>query len=741
MYKPLTSVTFNHSRFEKLSSTEKSIEWFKCKTNPFYFIFNYVYIPEIGGLLKYEEPLMGGKIKRVVRSVMRYHKCLFMASRQLGKALYINTPILMASGEYKIINDLKINDIILDENKNPTNIIAITGTMYGHPCYKIGFSTNEVIICDEDHLWNILNNQIKTTKELYDSQYSSKYYVSKEIYIKYIFKSESVPVKCIQVQNKSGMFLCGKTNIPTHNSTISAALLEWACNFYPYTPATILNANKSFALENLEKVKFIHNNLPSALRTPLKYKGERKTTMEYKTNSIIRVFYPSPSTNAKTLARSLTSPILYVDECAFIPHMKDAYSSAQPTLSSARTQAAKNGYPFFLLLTSTPNGTVGTGQFFYELYSLAVDSDDIFDDDNLFNIHSDILVDNPERNGFVRTTFHWSEDSTKTPEWYNQQCRDLNFDKRSINQELDLVFVGSTNCIFDDDFLSSLKHIKPISIMQFSHATHLKLFTDVFDSGDFFLIGADTAKSLTGDFSAIEIFSYSEFIQIGEYFGRLGSLTKYSQVLMEIIQFFYKLVGDRIILCVENNSIGSSIIEDLENANDGFDYMQYLYTPSQLNNKLKEGNLIRVQKQPSQFGINTNSNTKSKMVSFLYDYLTKNPGCVKSSDLINQLNVIERGINGAIRAQSSFHDDIFMAAALCAYVKKLSSLEYEPLLGLSSFTQQKQQLNLYKSLISVNSPIGQNISQVYNEQEGGLEYINDIYEHDDIPNSDMFSVF
>jgi hypothetical protein len=82
-----------------------------------------------------------------------------------------------------------------------------------------------------------------------------------------------------------------------------------------------------------------------------------------------------------------------------------------------------------------------------------------------------------------------------------------------------------------------------------------------------------------------------------------------------------------------------------------------------------------------------------------------------------------------------------MAAALCAYVKKLSSLEYEPLLGLSSFTQQKQQLNLYKSLISVNSPIGQNISQVYNEQEGGLEYINDIYEHDDIPNSDMFSVF
>jgi hypothetical protein len=131
------------------------------------------------------------------------------------------------------------------------------------------------------------------------------------------------------------------------------------------------------------------------------------------------------------------------------------------------------------------------------------------------------------------------------------------------------------------------------------------------------------------------------------------------------------------------------------------------------------------------------------MVSFLYDYLTKKPDCVKSSDLINQLNVIERGVNGSIRAQYPYHDDIFMAAALCAYIKKLSSLEYEPLLGVSAFTHQKQQSNLYKSLISVNSP-SVNINQIYNEREGGLEYITDesyIDGDNQSSNSDMFSVF
>jgi len=348
----LNDVIYIHDKFEKLSSTNRAIEWYKCKTNPFYFIFNYVFIPEIGGILKYEHSAMSEKIKRFVKSVTKYHKCLFMASRQLGKALSLDTQIPTASGDYKLLRDLKIGDYILDSKSKPTKIIGITGTMYGRPCFTIEFSTGEFIIADKNHLWKDKDNKLLTTNEIHLLFLSNKgFYITDEIHIVSISRrNESVPVKCIQVENSDGMFLCGKTKIPTHNSTISACLLEWACNFYPYVPATILNANKSYALENLDKVKFIHNNLPPSLRTPLKYKGDRKTTMEYMHGSIIRVFYPSSTTNATGLARSLTSPILYVDECAHIRHMKDAYASAQPTLSRAREQAKKNNYPYFIIL-------------------------------------------------------------------------------------------------------------------------------------------------------------------------------------------------------------------------------------------------------------------------------------------------------------------------------------------------------------------------------------------------------
>jgi len=576
---------------KKLTSDQQAIEWYKCKTNPFYFIFNYVYIPEIGGRLKYDKEVMHGNVKRVIRSVVKHHKCILMATRQLGK------------------------------------------------------------------------------------------------------------------------------------STIAAALLEWAGNFYPGTPAVILNANKRFAMENLEKVRFIHENIPAFLRIPLKGQA-RKTYLEYEHGSLLRVFYPSSTTSADTLARSLTSPILYIDEGAFIRHMEDAYGSAQPTLSRAREQAIKNNYPYFILVTSTPNGTVGTGEWFFKMWEYAVPATTCFDKEDQFLPDSTQEVDDPVRNGFVQVKYHWREDPTKSEAWYEQQVRDLNFDRRKINQELDLLFVGSTTCIFDDEFLGMLKETAPISKINLPHACKMNVYTDTFDVGDFLLVGVDTAKSLVGDYNAIEVFSYSSFVQVAEFFGKLGSLTKYSELLMSLTKYLDKLTGGKIILCIENNSIGAAIIENLENASDdpahNYDYMQFVYTPTETTRAKQKDQVVEKVKINQVEGINTNAKTKSSMVSFLYDYLIDNPECVKSSDFISQLNVIERKANGGISAQSGHHDDLFMAAALCAYVRRLSALEYEPLLQNTTVQTQVQQAAPYQNVMMGIPKNSSHRTITYSEAEGGI---------------------
>lgn len=537
-----------------MTKQEQAIEFWRCRKNPFYFIFNYVKIPETGGVIKYEPDLMNGKFRQTVRALVKYHRCILMATRQLGK------------------------------------------------------------------------------------------------------------------------------------STLVAALLEHALNFFPRNSVNIINANKPYAYANLQIVKFIHENLPSFLRVPLKFHGDRKTFLEYSNGSIVRTFYPSASTTASALARSLTSPILYIDEAAHIRHIQEAYGAAQPTLSRAKEQAAKNAYPYFLAISSTPNGSEGTGQWFYDMFQYAIEADNIFDEASLFNDDADELVNNPERNGFVKVTYHWSQDSTKSQKWYDEQRRELNFDQRLINQELDLLFIGGTSCIFEDDFLSSLQTQKVLYRLRTPHQTFLNLYVDEFDVTDYLLIGVDTAKSLVGDYNAIEVFSYLNFIQIAEYFGRLGSLTKYSELVGMIAKYFIKITNGHVILCIEENSIGTAIIENLVN-DSTFDYSSYIYSPD----------------SKKRIGIYTSAQSRGIMVSALYDYLTSDSSRVKSSDLKSQLNIIERKTGGRIAAQSGKHDDLFMACALCAYVRRISELEFLPLIDVTLKDQNMQSIEQYKDTVKLLS--------------------------------------
>lgn len=361
----LTSTEFVKKQVDKMSSKELAAEYWNCRQNPFYFIFNYIHIPEIGGILKYEEPMMHDKLKQVVKSFYNYHRCILMASRQLGKALDINTIIPTPTGN-KLLKDIHVDDYVYDDYHQPTKVVAETEIMMDRNCYQLTIN-NITVNCDAQHLWKVCAPMISVIDDVIltaDDIYRFKM-MHDEIYIPDIYKQDllklndikqidSIPVKCIQVENSNGMFLITENNIPTHNSTLSGALLEWAANFYPNMPITILNATKKFAFENLDKIKFMHFALPQFLRTPLKYKGDRKTTLDYKNESIIRIFYPSSTTSPNTLARSFTSPILYIDEGAHIRHMKVAYAAAQPTLSRAREQAIKHNYPYGILITSTP---------------------------------------------------------------------------------------------------------------------------------------------------------------------------------------------------------------------------------------------------------------------------------------------------------------------------------------------------------------------------------------------------
>jgi ArsR family metal-binding transcriptional regulator len=670
-------------------------EWIKCRENPLYYILNYVYFQEIGGKCKYDSQLLHRKFRRIIRSVYNHHMAILMASRQLGKALSINTPIPLANGNYIALKYIKVGDKILDHNMTPTKVLATTRVMHNRPCYCIEFSNGESITADKNHIWKISNieknlkDELTTTEELFKlycgcDKLENKIFIShtKDLFITTIYKTNSVPVKCIEVSNLDGMFLCGISGIPTHNSTIASGILSWAANFFPSNRIVIFNFKKDAAQENLRKIRFINDNLPAWMKVPRSSRSDIKTYLELQNGSRIDTFYPSTTTSPDTLSRSLSVPILYVDEAAFIPHMSEIYGSAQPTLSTAREQAARNGYPYMILITSTPNGVEGDGKFFYELYDRAIESDELFYEDekgveDWIPDTSPILCD-PSKNSYIRVKYHWSENPLKTLEWYEQQKKELNFDQRKINQELDLLFVGGKYCIFDDDTLQKFVSVPKVNSKPLANQAKLDVFINELDPKDYYLIGVDTASSIKGAFNAIEIFSYKEFNQIAEMNVRLGSLTKYGEVVDDLFKWLYSVVGPRIFLCIENNSIGKAIVEHLLYHVPGFNYIPFIY--KDFKKKDIPGDIVDTSSY--EYGINTNTRSKELMVSLLYDAINEFPNRIKSSELIGQLSSIQRSNRGTIK--TSGYSDMFMAACFCAYVRKMTELQILPLLDYSN---------------------------------------------------------
>lgn len=144
-----------------------------------------------------------------------------------GKALENSTKIETSTG-WKEHGDLVVGDILYHPSSKKIEVTHV------HPkCfidYKITFSTGESIYCNGEHIWYVngipsLNTgrEIKTKdinpKSVYIIQ--NNWNRVKILSIEKLKPEDYKTGNCITVSAKDGMYLCGETHIPTHNSSLS----------------------------------------------------------------------------------------------------------------------------------------------------------------------------------------------------------------------------------------------------------------------------------------------------------------------------------------------------------------------------------------------------------------------------------------------------------------------------------------------------------------------------------------
>jgi len=218
------------------------------------------------------------------------------------------------------------------------------------------------------------------------------------LYIESIEEVETRPVRCLQVDNESHLFLAGKTLIPTHNTTTVAAYLLHKILFNEYFKIAILANKDSQAREILGRIKMMFEYLPKWLQQGVIRWNEGDIELENESRII------ATSTTGSS-ARGQTYNIVYLDEFAFVENnlQEKFFTSVYPVISSGKTTK--------VLITSTPNGM----NLFYKIWT---DSEE-------------------NRNRYVRCEVHWSMIPGRDEEWKEETI--ANTSERQFSQEFECV--------------------------------------------------------------------------------------------------------------------------------------------------------------------------------------------------------------------------------------------------------------------------------------------------------------
>ncbi len=446
-------------------------------------------------------------------------------------------------------------------------------------------------------------------------------------------------------------------------STIIQAYSTWLTVFYDNAVIGIISKDGKEATDFARGIRGMVEKLPDWMKPPKGPLGRgfaKRTEQSFILTNGSKVFASPVNPNApdKTL-RGKAITFLVIDEAAFVHHIDTAWTSLVPALSTNQMQAKKAKVPYGTVVLSTPNKTIGIGEWYFKRYSKAVSRDDIFEP---FVIHWKMI---PEL--------------ADDPDWYSTQCKLFDYDQRKIAQELELKFLPSEGSFFEPDTIEKVQNavMEPTERLRLFNGEMWRFRNPVPDR--YYIMGVDTAPEHGHDKSAVTVWDYETLEQVAEYQGKCKVLDFVKVVKVLATQYPGTIV-------IESNSYGNQVVEQLNNSE--FSFMIY---------KEKRGK----QKKTIIPGLSTNTKTRPLMIDALYSYITQFPECVNSERLALELTGLVTKTNGRVEADTGCYDDLALSTSCVFYVRK-----YDPPMMIDTqeySTFSNDMANIISGNVRINS--------------------------------------
>jgi len=393
-------------------------------------------------------------------------------------------------------------------------------------------------------------------------------------------------------------------------TTTSAAYILWYTLFQGSKTVAILANKATAAREVLHRYQLMYENLPMWLQQGVT--TWNKGDIELENGSIV---FTSATSRAGIRGKSVN--LLYVDETAIIPNnlAEEFFTSVYPTISAGETTK--------ILLSSTPLGY----NHFWKFWNDAENN----------------------RNGFVPLFIPYSRIPGRDEKWAEEQ-RKLLGDLR-FNQEILCNFLGSSLTLIASDIISQLSP---------SPTVYSKNGLDIYEKVEekhIYVIIADTAKGVGGDYSAFQIIDVTSipYKQVGKYRNNEISPLLYPSIIYKTAKEF----NDAYVL-IEINT--SEQVADILYGE--YEYENIIFVNRTTNGQVVSGGFGGGKSQP---GVITDKKVKRIGCSNFKSLTEEKKMLICDADTISEISTFIQKKN-SYAADEGYHDDLIMPLVLFSWL-------------------------------------------------------------------------
>ena len=393
-------------------------------------------------------------------------------------------------------------------------------------------------------------------------------------------------------------------------TTTSAAYILWYTLFQDSKTVAILANKATAAREVLNRYQLMYENLPLWLQQGVVTWNKGDIALE---NNAV-VFTAATSSSG---IRGKSVNLLYVDETAIIPNnvAEEFFTSVYPTISAGTTSK--------ILLSSTPLGY----NHFWRFWNDAQEGN----------------------NDFVPLFIPYTEIPGRDEKWAEEQKRQLG--ELKFNQEVLCTFLGSSSTLIRADVIARLKP---------KNNKYTKDGLDVYNKPEkdhSYVIIADTAKGVGGDYSAFSIIDITQvpYIQVAKYRDNKISPLLYPNIIHKMAKEY----NDAYVLIETNSSeqVPTILYSELE-------YENLLFVNMSSSGQVVSGGFGGGQ---TRLGVQTDKKVKRIGCTNFKSMVEENKLLIQDIDTIAELSTfIER--RGSYSADEGYHDDLVMTLVLFSWL-------------------------------------------------------------------------